>query len=306
MKVLIVTNMYPTLDNPQRGSYIKEQVEALQKRGVEIDILNIDIVNNILKYFLGFFFVFFRSFFKKYDIIHAHYGFTGTCSTFRVRTPLITTFHGSDINLKWQRKISKIAHVLGNESIFVSSSIKKVMNTSKGIIIPCGLDMEFFKPYPKLKARKELNIPVDKKVVLFPGSIDDKIKNYPLFKKTILILNDTSIFENILSGHTREEVVKVLSASDVLLMTSLGEGSPVTIKEALACNLPVVSVNVGDVGEIIDGIDGCFICKHDPNELAHAVKMVLSIKNFNAREYVKRYDNSIIANKLIELYNNVK
>jgi glycosyltransferase involved in cell wall biosynthesis len=67
-----------------------------------------------------------------------------------------------------------------------------------------------------------------------------------------------------------------LNASNVLLLTSLTEGSPNIVKEALACDLPVVSVEVGDVSERIREIEGCYLALSEPDDLATKLRMVHS------------------------------
>jgi len=305
LKILVVTNMFSESSSSYRP-YIKQQIKSLKDKNIEVEKINLRKFNfPLLNLLLGMVNILIKTTGRKYDLIHAHYGFNGTSSILRYKTPLITTFHGSDIHVKWQRMISKIPHRLGSESIFVSKNLFNLMGSKKGIVIPCGVDLDIFKPLPKEEVRKELKIPLDKRIIAFSGNKDAIAKNYPLFKKTLEKLDRNDNKEYYLWGYSQEMVVKILNAADVLLMTSINEGSPVIIKEAIACNLPVVSVDVGDVKEVIGNIPGCYIGNYDPKELAQYVEKAINNKNFEGRKYITSYDNNLIAERLIEVYKKV-
>ena len=129
----------------------------------------------------------------------------------------------------------------------------------RGAVIPAGVDTELFVPRERADARRALGWAPDRRYVLFPGSRRDPGKRADLFDAVLREARRTAPdLEGVsLEGFSRREVALVMNAVDVTLMTSDREGSPVTIKESLACMTPVVSVAVGDVAELIAGLPGC-------------------------------------------------
>ncbi|MBK7380894.1 MAG: glycosyltransferase [Ignavibacteriales bacterium] len=125
-------------------------------------------------------------------------------------------------------------------------------------VIPCGLNLENFYPMNKNIAREMIGLSENKKYILFPSGFDNPVKNYPLAKKAVDNLNEEiEIIE--LKNKTREEVSLLLNACNLMLLTSFSEGSPQIIKEAMACNCPIVATDVGDIKEIIGDTEGCFL-----------------------------------------------
>jgi len=104
-------------------------------------------------------------------------------------------------------------------------------------------------------------------IILFSGSFTNKVKNYPLARKALALV-DQNIKLIELKGYSREQVNLLLNSCNVALLTSFSEGSPNFIKEAMACNCPVVSTDVGDVKEITSNIDGTYICDFSPDDVA--------------------------------------
>jgi glycosyltransferase involved in cell wall biosynthesis len=132
----------------------------------------------------------------------------------------------------------------------------------------------------------------DEKFVLFSGSFKNSVKNYPLAKAAIHHLNDRVVLSSSiklveLKGYSPEQVCLLLNACDIALLTSLSEGSPNFIKEAMACNRPIVSTDVGDVRDLVEGIPGCFISESNPKDVADKIKQALEFENsIGARERI--------------------
>ena len=117
---------------------------------------------------------------------------------------------------------------------------------------------------------------------------------------------DSLILLELSEEYKRHEVNFLLNACDLLLMTSIREGSPQVIKEAMACNCPIVSTEVGDVKDIIGNTKGCFITSHDPIDVAKKIQLALDFgKRTNAREKIKHLDINIIADKINNIYKEV-
>ena len=102
---------------------------------------------------------------------------------------------------------------------------------------------------------------------------------------------------------SREKVAVLLSASDLMLLPSLSEGSPQIVKEAMACNCPIVATDVGDIKEILGDTEGCYITKFDPIDLAEKITLALNFgKRTNGRVRMENYDNKVIADKIFNIY----
>ncbi len=141
--------------------------------------------------------------------------------------------------------------------------------------------------------------------MLFPGAPSRRVKRYDIFQAAFALV-ETSCPEAkaiLFDGYERGQAPLVMNAIDCLLMTSDSEGSPVTVKEALACETPVVSVAVGDVDEVIGGLPGCAVVERDPASLAAAVLAAMSAPRSSAlRERATLYERKGLASRLVDLY----
>lgn len=300
MKVLIVCSF----NSGEISPFIKDQVDNLRIQGLDVDYYLIrgkgifGYLSNLLSYHK-------KIFHFKPDVIHAHFGLAGLFASFQFGIPLVITFHGSDINLKNNFILSKIAMLFADKSIFVSKSILTLSKNKNGIVIPCGVDISIFKPIEKLLARKKLNLVATDKLVLFSSSFSNPIKNYPLALDSVNSLQDVKLIE--LKGYSREMVALLMNACDVCVLTSFTEGSPQFIKEALACNTPVVSVDVGDVSLNYIGISGFFLAKRTIDDISSNLETAFNFNLFNCsfdsrNLIISDFNNATITNKLINLY----
>lgn len=241
------------------------------------------------------------------DVIHAHYGLCGLLANLQRKVPVVTTFHGSDINDAKMFRFSKIAMRLSAWNVFVSRKTLDIAHPRKPYaLLPCGVDLSDLQRTSKAEARSRMHLDERKNYVLFAGAFDNAVKNAPLAFKTTELLG-VELLE--LKGFTRDEVTLLMCAVDALLMTSLNEGSPQVIKEALACGCPIVSVDVGDVKERVDGVEGCFVAPtREPEDLAALLGKALAFENrTRGREKIiaDGFENDIIVNKLINIYNSI-
>ncbi|HBH81730.1 MAG TPA: hypothetical protein DDY39_18040 [Nitrospira sp.] len=152
---------------------------------------------------------------------------------------------------------------------------------SKVRIIPNGIDLKRFKPIDQADCRNRLGWDPNRFHVLFPANVGgDPRKRLYLAQAAVDKANRSGLNVELhqLRGVSHEAVPIWLNASDVVLLTSLHEGSPNIIKEALACDVSVVSVDVGDVRERIDGIEGCHIALPDPDDLGIKLSLVAANK----------------------------
>lgn len=284
--------------------FIYEQVNSLKEEGIEIEYCRIK--GGIRGYFKTIWGL--KQIIGSYhpDIVHAHGGLCGFIATLQSQCPIITTYHGSDVNNLWTRYISYMAILRSKCNIFVSQRLKSRVGwlRKKYAIVPCGVDTSIFFPMDKNEVREKLGWDRNKIYVLFSKRFDVKVKNYPLARASVDLLDNAELVE--LKGYTREQVACLMNASDAALMTSFSEGSPQFIKEALACACPIVSTDVGDVSEVLNDVDNCAICDYNKEMIAKALRGIISkherIKN-NKKIYL--YDNKRIAKQLLKLYNDI-
>ena len=262
------------------------------------------------------------------DIIHAHYGLCGLLANLQRMAPVVTTYHGSDINVPSILRISKIAMRLSAHNIFVSarsmaiafrrspfaSRLKK-----RSTLLPCGVNIP--KPWSELQTQwvgqLTLNQWVQKKLhadikhVLFAGAFDNAVKDAPLAKAAINDLASAGVQVELieLKGYNRNQVNALMYNCDALLMTSKSEGSPQVIKEAMACGCPIVSVDVGDVAERTSGVEGCYVVHtREPNDIAEALQQAIAFEGkTNGRDRILEMDlsNEQVAQRLIAIYQSI-
>jgi hypothetical protein len=192
--------------------------------------------------------------------------------------------------------------------VFVSRDGAHRLGCPNATVIPAGVDLELFKPRPTAEAREALGWPVRGRYVLLPGARANPDKGARLFDAAIAETRKVApdVTPVSLEAFSREEVVDVMNAVDVTLMTSSFEGSPVSIKESLACTTPVVSVPVGDVPELVDGLPGCAIVSRDHVALARSVLEAFERgRDAALRRRVEPLSTRRIAERTLALYEGV-
>ena len=305
MRILVVASY----NKGHFAPFISEQAEALKMAGCEVEFFGVQGkgVKGYLKNkpALGRKIKAFHP-----DIIHAHYGLSGLFANLQRQVPVITTFHGSDINERKVLPYSKITMRLSIWNIFVSRKTLEIARPKrKYTLLPCGVDLQELQLTEKQEARRPMHLDAAKHYVLFAGAFDNAVKNAPLAKETIASLKDDNVEMLELKGYSRDEVKLLMCAADAFLMTSFAEGSPQVIKEAMACGCPIVSVDVGDVRERIEGIGGCFVSTtYDAQELAGLLQKALSFegKTLGREKLISDgLDNTMVAQQLLGIYERI-
>jgi glycosyltransferase involved in cell wall biosynthesis len=327
MRILAITNMYPSAAFPGQGVFVHQQVMGLRSIGLDVRVLFVDRrrdgpmayhrLNNEVPRAVAEF---------EPDAIHVMYG--GVMADQIVRRqhfrPVVVTFHGSDLlgeNLSgWMRRIISRYGVHCSRSAaraaagvvvvarHLAGALAGAAKAEKVRVIPCGIDLERFKPMDPLACKRRLGWEPESFHVLFASSNGDLVKRPWLAKAAV---EQMAPFKqppelHYLNSIPNEEVPVWLNASDALLLTSLHEGSPTVVKEALACGLPVVSVDVGDVAERIEGIEGCYLAPPEPAELAGKLSLVRAGgKRLNCRMQLGELSIGSVAQKLKRFYEEI-
>lgn len=318
LKALFVTSQWPSAENPHEGPFIYRQVQFLRRAGAQVDVFSYAGGANPLAYgraLLRFHRQIRRN---RYDVIHGRFGQTALIVCSQRRIPTVITYGGTDIYGRkdeagrlslfgrLQLAVSRFGLRRADEVVLVSTEMKAQVSRPDVHVIPAGLDLEVFRPVPG--ATQELGWPADKKHVLFVANPDKPIKRYRLAAEAISLVQaqmpEQAIELVVVQGESPERIPIYMSAADALVLTSMHEGSPNVVKEALACNLPVVSVDVGDVRRRIAAIDGCVLCADDrPETIAAGLVAVLQRgERIAGRETVLDLDEHHTAEKTIAVY----
>jgi glycosyltransferase involved in cell wall biosynthesis len=316
MKVLMVTSVWPTPAHPERAPFIVRQAEFIRRRGITVDVVHVDGQSRPDRYFACWRDV--RALMARngYDVIHAQWGQSALAVLPR-QAPLVVTFRGSDLHgivdtsgrQTWSglalTRISTFVATHADQVIVVSPRLARQLPDIECHVIPSGLDLERFRPLCRTEARSRLGLSMSKRYVLFGASPNNPIKRYALAREAVESLSgefDADLL--IAAGVPPNDMPWYMAAADLLLLTSAHEGSPNVVKEALACDVPVVSVDVGDVRDRLQGIEGCVVCGDDrPSTIAEAIARVLCRGgSVQGREAVRDLDETALTNRVIAVY----
>ncbi|HEU4799734.1 MAG TPA: glycosyltransferase family 4 protein [Gemmatimonadales bacterium] len=319
-RVLVVTNMWPTPERPSYGTFVAAQVDSLRAAGLELEVLVIRGDRNPATYLTSIARVRQRARAMRADIVHAHYGLAGWTASWQPR-PMVVSFCGTDllgapapsgattVKSRMAMALSQLAAAHADTIICKSENLRQALreprDRERALVIPNGVDLRHFSPGDQAAARRRLGLREGAPLVLFPYSAQSSNKRVALARTAVEIvqatLPDASLAE--VSGVPHNRMPDYYRAADCLILTSRSEGSPNAVKEAIACALPVVSVDVGDVRRWLDPVPGCEIVEDDPAALAGAIVAVLEQRRrIDASAVLPHLDQAAIARRLLEVY----
>lgn len=313
MRVLFV------IPGEARGSsmiFARRQAQSLAREGVEVELFHLRSRTSPRE--LAREWVRFRRRVRSFDpqVIHAHFGtvtalFAALAAPSR---PLVITFRGSDLNVSLSLRslagqwLSQIAALRAGRIVCVSRQLRERLWWRRGnvVILPSGVDPEVFCPEPRSQPRQRLGWSDDERVVLFNAGHDPATKRLDLAREALALTQGllTRVRMEVLDGATApERIPELLNAADCLLLTSDREGSPTVIQEALACNLPVISVEVGDTVERLRGVRRSAIVPREAAAIAIELARVLrKPTRSDGRRKVGEFSAQRIAGELRRIY----
>lgn len=321
MKVLFVSS-----GNTKEGisPIIKNQGKSLVKLGIEVVFFTIR-GKGLWSYFRHIFIL--RRYLKtkEFDMIHAHYGLCGIVALFAKNhdIKLIVSFMGSDLledHSKYGKSaIAGILRVRINQfcAKYVDYIIVKSQEMGNRIVyggksvIPNGVDIDQFVPIDKQQALAKIGWDQHSRHVLFLSSPDRPEKNFRLAEIAFRNLKIDGVLLHILKDIPHHDLVLYYNASDVCILTSFHEGSPNAIKEAMSCNRPIISTDVGDVREVFGDTEGCYLSSFDPADLTEKIRVAIDFGLAKGRTdgrdriIALGLDSETIAGKLLALYDKV-
>lgn len=323
MKVLTVTNMYPRPGREGWGAFVKTQVDSLRRRGVDTDIVVIDGFRDKREYLKAISTVRRLCRENRYDLVHAHYGLSGLVARAQVGTPVVVSYCGDDLyghagsngrakpTSLFFVQLHRLLSLVVDGAIVKSEGLNDRLPRRSGTIIPNGVDMDAFRPMDRLACRERLGLDAKTIYILFPYAPDRPRKNFSLVRTVAERMNETrtdGVPVEILTAHglSHDLIPVYMNAADVLLLASYWEGSPNVVKEALACNMRVVSTDVGDVRGLLDGVDGCAVCDNTVPSALAAVEGVLARPGApGGRAAVAHLSLDAVADRVIDVYRRV-
>lgn len=326
MKVLQITTNYPCKENPIFGIFMKEQVESVEKYGVKNTIFFSNGLKSKRKgkygakwlHLFSAVKLFFHLCTHKYDIIHCHSVISGLIFYYS---------QGFRFNKRAILSLQNDPTMVGGSDAryykFLYPIFKKIIvkihptNSDKKIVyLPNGVNTDFFRPLKKDECKRYLNLDPNKRYILFVDSNSGKArtqKRRDRFDKTLEILRNkyghTDIEPLVMIGIEREKVPLYINSCDFHLLSSDQEGSPNSVKECMACNIPCVTTPVGNVRDLFNDVNGCYFSENfSSEELAKLCDIVLRQQY---RDYLpncikeKGLDSDSIAVRLKELYEKI-
>lgn len=316
-KVLVVTNLWPTADDLGYGSSVQAQMESLRPLGLDYDVLFVNGRASVWNYVRGIFELHRRLAASRYDLIHAHFGLSGWVACFQRRVPVVVSFMGDDVLGRFGRdgRVSVVGRFFQLSSfvlarwvaavIVKSGHMKARLGLDSARVIPNGVDLKLFKPMDRAEARRILALDPQAKFVLVPFDPALANKRFDLVQEAVLgarrEIPELEILQ--VTGAPLARMPLYLNAADVLVLASYSEGSPNVVKEAMAVNLPVVSVDVGDVAELIGQTEGCCLVAGRAEDIAaRLVEVCHRGARTQGRERIARYAEENIAREIVAVY----
>lgn len=300
--------MYPSPTAPWHGAFVAEQVRSLRDVGLNVDVLFLDSQRSRLVYAWGAVTVGRVLTRSGYDVVHAHHTyallFTDLARVVSRRgLPAVLTSHEGEVldtdgttmtwhptsRLRHSLRLKRFAASRADHVIFVSSKLAERVGAKRFDVIPCGVDLDRFRPVERRAARVQLGLEVSRPIVFFPARRRGRGKRFTLALDAFNLLRAREAEAILLTGGDLPHQLMPLyyNAADVVLQASYYEASPTVVKEALACEAPVVSTDSGDTSSIVAGIENCWICPADAEAMAEAMMKVLGKRAVGARQALR-------------------
>jgi teichuronic acid biosynthesis glycosyltransferase TuaC len=261
LRALVVSNMLPDAGHPERGRFVRDQVDALrQLGGIEVELYEFppgaralaSAAHALRKRYRG----------QRLDVVHAHFALTAwPALTVRARVRALTV-HGTDVHHPRTRQATRavlpLMNVLAAPSAPLAAELPSARARRRAQILPCGVDLTRFRPIPRAQARAELGLDPAGPYLLFPA---DPARASKRFDRAQAVAGETPLLT--LGGVEPQTVALKINAANAVLLPSEHEGFGLAVLEALACNVPVVTTPVGVHGEVLDDLDGTLCAPFD-------------------------------------------
>jgi teichuronic acid biosynthesis glycosyltransferase TuaC len=305
VRVLVVTNLWPTAERPASGGFVRDQVEALRRiDGLEVELFTFGTgarayagaARELRRRYRG----------ERFDVVHAHYGLTGWSALAVRGAPHVVTFHGTDLQ---HSKVGPLSRLLVKRIALpapVSAALARVAlpRGTRVAILPTGVNLDRFAPMPRRQAREHLGLDPDRPYLLFPADPARPEKRYDRARE----LADAAGIELIhYERRVPEEVPFLINAANAVLVTSEREGFGLAALEALACGVPVLSTDVGIAPLALRGIEGTLCGPFDRGRWQVALAPHVSAQDprVDGRGRAALFDRNRLAERVFMAYRDV-
>jgi glycosyltransferase involved in cell wall biosynthesis len=294
--------------------FYEQQVETLERRGIDCatktppgdHLAREDVTERSVGDYLKFIPQVLYESLDDYDVVHANYGLNAPMALAQMRLPVVLSLWGTDLFGEYGWLSKRCAHHC-DEVIVMSEEMARELDQPCHVI-PHGIDMERFAPRPKDETRAAVGWDREVRHVLFPYPPSHEVKNHPRAQCAVERANQrvaSDVELQVVYGVSHAEIPTYMNAADALLLTSDHEGSPNSVKEALACNLPVISTDVGDVGERLDGVSPGAVCDSDDELVAELVDLLEEPRKCDGRDAVRDISLQTMGERIEAVYESV-
>jgi teichuronic acid biosynthesis glycosyltransferase TuaC len=310
VRVLVVTNITPDPASPSRGIFVRDQVAALRRAGVEVELLSFPVgkgnypravprIRRLLKR-------------ERFDLVHAHYGLAGWCASLAGARPLVVTFHGTDVRHptvgRLSRRLARRVELVGGASraLFAPEGGRPGLPKRPGATaaLPCGADLERFRPKPRAEARRRLGLDPEGRYLLFPAGTIRPEKRYDRAIEVGRLAGAELLTAGAIEADRMPDWV---NAANAVLVTSQNEGFGLVAVEALACDVPVLSTPVGVAPALLRGIQGCLAAPFHPVRWAKLARSHLDSPDprVAGRQRARWFSADLMAERALVAYREV-
>lgn len=321
LRVLMVTGVYPTEARPHAGTFIKTLVEALREAGIRVEVIHPAPGPVLWRYLLAILQIWWKVCTGTIDIVHGHYGQWCFFARLQWKVPVVAAFLGDDLlgtvtargghSLKGALIVRLSRWLCGHVDVALvkSAEMRAVTGNPTVQVLSDGVDFKLFRPLERTQLREELGWQQDRYYALFGNNPAIPVKNIQLARAAIEYLVEQGVSAELVvaNGLPQAQLVRYINACNAVALPSHAEGSPNIVKEAMACNVPVVATDVGDVSDVIWSTQGCSICSPDPASFAlgllHAFQQH---EPTTGREDIAHLEVSLIAQQMIAMYRRIQ
>lgn len=262
MRALVVTNMYPSAGRPALGGFVRDQVEALRRLdGVSVELFAFS-PGGVGSYRRAAAELRRRYRATRFDVVHAHFGLSIWPALAVPASLRAATLHGTDLFHPRSRPVTLAGlRMVGLPAVVSAPLAARVPGWAAQrppAVLPCGVDLERFRPVRRADARRELGLDPERRLLLFPA---DPGRPEKRFDRARAVAGDDELVS--LGGVHPDLMPLWVSAADAVLVTSERESFGLAVLEALACEVPVLATPEGIAPEALAGVPGALCAEFD-------------------------------------------
>lgn len=285
--------------------FFDQQVRVLEERGVTCTVVQVPRTaagrgpGSYIRFYKR---VLEETTFESYDLVHVNYGLLGPVGLAQPTRPVVLTVWGSELmgDIGWLDRVTRFAARRSDAVVVPTEGLARALSAPH-TLVPFGVDTELFRPIDRATARERLGWDPEETIVLFPYDSERRVKNYPLARRVVDRLPMDAELRTV-SGRPYEEMPIVMNACDALLVTSRHESGPMVVREAAACNLPVVSTDVGFAADVLANVENSYVARSEDDLVDRLARVLRSGDRSNGRTAVSHLGLDEMGERLLGVY----